>query len=138
MAGMKLKSEIVGDMLAARGHLQHSFRKANNMKLDGAFSEEDLEALESFTSRFARYSDLVIMKYFKLLALEKDPAFRGSVIDILNLAEKYGWISSSQTWRRIREMRNFSAHEYSPEAVLNLIPEFLRLSEELFQVRLDL
>ena len=82
-------------------------------------SEEELEVLESFSSRFARYSDLILSRYLRFLAREKDPAFRGSAIDIINLGEKFGWIKDAAAWRRIRELRNLAAHEYESEDSLS-------------------
>lgn len=132
-----IKKDIVAELGAARVHLLFSVKRAKQIDLSQSLSEEALEILESFTSRFARFTEMMIMQYFKHLVLEKDPGFRGSPIDILNQAEKYGWITSSTTWKRILEMRNYSAHEYSANAVLNLIPEFINLSEQALNVRLD-
>lgn len=122
------------DLLKAKGHLEYSYAKVRKIKLTDRMDEETLETLESFSSRFARFSDLAVSRYFRALSLEKDPAFRGSVIDLLNQAEKHGWIESAEKWKRIRELRNLAAHEYSSEDVLALYRELIGLTDELLKV----
>ena len=61
---------------------------------------------------------------------QANPGFRGTVIDILNEAEKAGWIKSAETWKRIRELRNITAHEYSDQEARELYAEVANLSRE--------
>lgn len=130
-----LERKILEDLAAARQHLDYSFKKVLRIDLEKNLDEEELETLESFSSRFARYSDLIISKYLRFLARQKDPAFRGSVIDVLNQGEKYGWISDQETWRRIRELRNVAAHEYEAEDYKMLYKELIRLAPHLFSFK---
>ena len=119
MPDLNLKEKLLEDLRASRRHLEYSYNKACLLALDRDLSEEELEVLESFSSRFARYSDLILSRYLRFLAREKDPAFRGSAIDIINLGEKFGWIKDAAVWRRIRELRNLAAHEYESEDSLS-------------------
>lgn len=128
---------VIAHLARARAHLDYSYLKAAKIPLDQDLSEEQLEILESFSSRFARYSDLLISRYFRLLVLEKDPAFRGSVIDLLNAAEKYEWIASAATWRRIRELRNVAAHDYEAEEYRKLYAELVLLTADLQKVKIE-
>ncbi len=129
-----LRIKIQNDLRKSKQHLEFSFNKVKLMVLAKDMQEEQLETLESFSSRFARFSDLLISRYFRLKALENDPAFRGSVIDLLNQAEKFSWISSADIWLRIRELRNIAAHEYSAEDYLKLYEELVRLTPELLKI----
>ncbi len=122
---MNIAEKNAADVARALGHLSYSYQKIQNFDLNReTWSEEELEVLESFASRFARASELIISRLFRSMALRQDPGYRGSVIDILNLAEKEGWISSAQSWVRIRELRNIAAHEYTDE-------EFSKIYREL-------
>lgn len=129
-----LKKQIHLQLEKALGHLEYSYQKVQKMDLGKDLDEEALETLESFASRFARYSDLIVAKYFRLLAKEKDPAFNGSVIDLLNLAEKYNWIQSTENWKRIREIRNLAAHEYTLEDYTELYKEIFQLTPSLMEI----
>jgi hypothetical protein len=122
-----LEEKTLIDLSKARQHLSYSYNKVRHFNFETEWSESELEVLESFSSRFARYSDLIVSRFLVLSARKKDPAFRGSAIDLLNLAEKFGWISSAIEWRRIRELRNVAAHEYSADDYKSLYKELVKL-----------
>lgn len=138
MPPVLVKAKVKADLEKARKRLDYSFNKVKNQTFDHELEESELEVLESFASRFARFSDLIIARYFRLLLLEKDPAFRGSLIDLLNHAEKNTWISSKDTWLRIRELRNLAAHEYEAENYHALYQELIQLTPQLLSVSIDL
>lgn len=138
-ASSDLKSQVMKSLLQAKSHLEYSFKKVQKIPLSSEnLTEEQLETLESFSSRFARLSDMIISKYFRLLLKEKDPAYRGSVLDILNQAEKYGWIEDAKIWKRIRELRNVAAHEYEASNYKQLYTELIQLTPHLLKVSVDL
>ncbi len=119
-------------------HLQYSYDKVRKMQpIAESSTEEQLEVWESFSSRFARSSYVLISNVLRFLILTKDPAFRGSVIDLLNQAEKFDWIDSAEQWRRIRELRNIAAHEYSVSDLRALYLELVDLCPHILKVRID-
>ncbi len=67
-------------------HLEFSLNKIN--KIPKEFDIDDnniLEIFESFTSRFARLSDIIAKKLIRLLILRDDPSFDGGFMDSLKL-----------------------------------------------------
>jgi hypothetical protein len=123
-------------LLKSLQHLEYSFKKVSHLDpVSEMSSEQELESWESFSSRFARSSDLYISKVLRKLILEKDPAFRGSVIDLLHEAEKFHWISSANSWRRIRQLRNVAAHEYAIDDLSALYQELLQLTPILLEAK---
>ena len=74
---------------------------------------EDLERLESLTSRFARLSDLLIQRIFRLID-EIELVGAGTLLDRIYRAEKRGWAEASEMIK-IRELRNLIAHEYASD-----------------------
>ena len=82
-----------------------------------AYSDEDFsESLEAFTSRFARLQDTLGDKLIPHLlnAMGEKPA---SVIDNLDKAERFGWITSADEWLAIRDLRNQMVHEFIEDLV---------------------
>jgi hypothetical protein len=69
------------------------------------------ERLDAFVSRFGRLQDNLGDKLLPqlLIAMAEKP---GAAIDNLNLAERFGWIESTDTWLMIRKLRNQMVHEY--------------------------
>lgn len=122
-----LAQKIAADLKKALGHLEYSYKKATHTLKKPQLAEDDLEDLEGFGARFARASDIAVQKFLRLKVLEKDPGFNGGVIDVLNQAEKFGWIGSAREWSRIRELRNVTAHEYSETEARTLYGEILKL-----------
>lgn len=124
-----LMDTLKSEFLKSIHHLLVSYKKVKRLKTEvGVLSEDELEIWESFSSRFARSSDIFISKLLKAMILEKDPAFRGSVIDLLNEAEKFSIIEDAKTWKRIRELRNVAAHEYSSSNLSELYQEIRKLA----------
>ena len=133
---MDILEKNKSDVRRALGHLQYSFLKVRDWDLPGiSWSEEKLEVLESFSSRFARTADLVVTRLLRGMALAKDPAFRGPLLDLLNFAERERWIDSARTWFRIRELRNIAAHEYANDDLQKLYAELIQLTPSILAIR---
>lgn len=133
---MELSKLISQDLKKSLSHLEYSYAKVAKMSADVAsLDEEALETWESFSARFARTSDIFVSKFLRLKIKGKDPAFRGSVIDLLNEAEKFSWIESAATWRRIRELRNVAAHDYAASDLSALFKELVALCPEILKVK---
>ena len=110
--------------------LRYSFEKCGRIGLKAVYAPEELESYESLCSRFARLSDIVIQKVFRLLdeiALEEP----GSVRDRINRAEKRGLVESGETFVAIRMLRNDIAHEYMPEAIRDIFKKVMELAPPL-------
>ena len=91
--------------------LSYSFDRCTEIKGQAQFSDENLERFESLTARFARLSDLLTQKIFRLID-QNDLEDVGTVRDRINRAEKKGLIESAEQFILIRELRNSIAHEY--------------------------
>ncbi|RYU56646.1 hypothetical protein EWI61_14450 [Methylolobus aquaticus] len=86
------------------------------------------ERLEAFVSRFGRMQDTIADKLLPrwLLALAETP---GSLIEVLNRAERLGVVESTERWLQARKLRNRLIHEYMVDpaafaADLHLAREF--------------
>lgn len=93
--------------------LQFSYDRAESIPLasDRAITPEQAERLEALAARFARLSDILVQKVFRAIdAIEL--VDEGTLLDRLARMEKRQIISSMETWRTIRELRNQIAHDY--------------------------
>ncbi len=111
----------------ARKTVLYSFEKCAAIGIKASYSPEELESFESFTGRFARLSDILIQKLFRLID-ELDLETSGTVRDRINRAEKKNLIVSSDIFVEIRMVRNEIAHEYLPEAIHDLFGKVLALT----------
>jgi hypothetical protein len=110
--------------------LRHSLDKCSKIVPDGELTIEELDCFEALSARFARTSDLLTQKIFRLIdriELETD----GSVIDRINRAERRGIVENSEQMKEIRRLRNDIAHEYKQEGMEELYQSLLRLTKVL-------
>jgi len=113
-----LKSELEL-MNKATEYLQYSYKNCQVIERKENYTDEELEHFESLTGRFARLSDLLIQKIFRLID-QLDLEDKGTVRDRINRAEKKELISSAEEFVDIRELRNNIAHEYDPTAIISV------------------
>lgn len=71
----------------------------------------EAERVDAFVARFGRLQDTTGDKLLPALLRFVGQA-PGPVLDNLNLAEKWGWLSSAQMWMDTRLLRNRMIHEY--------------------------
>jgi hypothetical protein len=91
------------------------------------YSPEEFDAIETLTSRYARTSDILIQKVFRSIdkvELEE----RGSMLDVINRADKRALFESVDEIREIRDLRNKIAHEYSKEDLEALFADVMRFT----------
>lgn len=93
---------------------------------------EELEILESLTSRFARLTDLLTQRIFRLID-EIELAGTGTLLDRIYRAEKRGWGEASELIK-IRELRNLIAHEYASDKMPEIYAVILAMSPALLAV----
>ena len=124
-----LKNELKV-LVDAREVLRYSFNKCSSIGIKESYEPEELESFESFTGRFARLSDILIQKIFRLVD-ELDLDTQGTIRDRINRAEKKELIVSSDVFVEIRMIRNDIAHEYLPEAIHEIFGKVLLLTPHL-------
>ena len=123
----KLLNEYKTSLLKALGYLKYSYKKVQSLSMDMEDADPELlETWESFVARFARATDIFLMKYIRARAKLDDPAFEGSFIDHLNRAEKLDLIEDAHLWLEIRKIRNQATHEYTPQ---ELSPYLTKIKE---------
>ena len=102
--------------------LQQSRDKTHQLLQQSEFSFEELESIDSLTSKFSRTSDIYLQKVLRSIwmLLREDTV---PLIDLLNRAEKLMIIVSAEELLQMRDIRHQIAHEYLPEAVPELAKE---------------
>lgn len=94
--------------------------------------QELSERVDAFVARFSRLQDTLGDKLLPEL-LEALGEERVILIDRLDMAEKLGWIQSSDQWIAIRQLRNQMIHEYieDPEILAKALQTGHEYVEEL-------
>ncbi len=103
----------LAELADARKHLDYSFGQVAGLPgtLAGV-TEGQLESVEAFTGRFARAVDLLVNKVLRSLdRMEMKP--EGTLLDVVNRAEKRGFVGQALELRKMKEVRNTIAHDYA-------------------------
>jgi uncharacterized protein YutE (UPF0331/DUF86 family) len=91
-----------------------------------------LVLLEAFSARFARLSDILLKKIFRLLD-EMEQTEEGTLIDVANRAEKRGLIDSASEFRNMRKLRNEITHEYAVTELPEIARQLLAFTPSLLE-----
>ena len=127
---LKLLVDELNLLTGASNILEYTYKKCEGIKITKNCTQDEIDLLELLASRFARLSDILIKKVFRLLEkidLDDD----GTIRDTINRAEKKGLIKSADTFIEIRTLRNDFAHEYIPEAMSDIFLDVFMYSPEL-------
>jgi len=106
--------------------LMYSFEKCKIINLKDTYSNEEFEAFEAMTSRYARTTDMLINKVLRSLdAVEYIDG--GTVIDATYNTEKRG-IADAQELRKLKDLRNLITHEYVTEKIVRFFDKILEFT----------
>lgn len=109
--------------------LKYSYDVCSELGIKEEYSFEELDKFESFTGRFARLSDLLIQKIFRLID-DIDLESPGTIRDRINRAEKKELIESADVFIEIR-VRNQVAHEYIQDEIQEMFGKILEYTPPL-------
>jgi hypothetical protein len=113
--------------------LKRSYQICRAIGIKPKYKEDEFDAFEILTGRFARLSDMLIQKVFR--SIDKiEFENEGTLLDVLNRSHKRGLISSIDEIREIRELRNDISHEYTPRELKELFEDTLRHTTVLFEI----
>ena len=117
----------------AAGYLRESFEICLPLLHGTPYRSQELREFEAVTARFSRLSDLLLQKALRYIGtIEANDS--GSIIDIINRAEKQGIADKAQTLSEIRDLRNEIAHEYATRDIDALTRDVVRLSPDLLDM----
>ena len=120
------------DLRRISTHLQESLKNCVDLPANPSIEDLWSDRVEAFMSRFARTADLLVNKSLRtLVAFElEDP---GTLLDILQKAEKRGIISSAANFRKIKQLRNMIVHDYAGDDLAESFSLCRRWTPELLE-----
>jgi len=112
--------------------LQMSVDKCGKIGIKQEYSFEEQESFDSLTSKFGRTSDIFTQKVIRTTWLLLHESFV-PFIDMMNIGVKMEMLQSTDEMIGIRDMRNQIAHEFIPEALRDLVPEVIEMTQQLVE-----
>ena len=91
--------------------VQRSYEQTNRIEPKINYTIEEFDKLENLASRYARTTDMLVNKVLRSIdTVELEDI--GTIIDIMNRAEKRGIVPSAELLHTIKDLRNNIVHEY--------------------------
>jgi hypothetical protein len=126
-----LKANLEG-MRRSVDWLRRSQERCAKIGIKGAYTAEEFDAFENLASRFARTIDIITSKVLRSIdAVELEDG--GTLIDVINRAEKRGLVASAERIRDLKQLRNDIVHEYETDDLQKLFGQVLEGAPELFE-----
>jgi hypothetical protein len=125
-------ADIIEKLQEATRHLKISLKLCEEIGLN-AKTENALIQFEALTSRFARVTDILIHKVYRSIDVVEFVE-GGTLIDVMNRADKRKLIDSIQEMRILKDLRNEIAHEYIPTRIQLIHQEVLELAPRLLEL----
>ena len=121
---------------ASLAWIKRSYERCTAIGIKTTYSEDEIDAFENLSSRYARTTDLLVGKVLRSLDIVEFTG-GGTLVDVVNRAEQRGIIESVDDMRGLKALRNEIAHEYSPtelweffELILKATPKLLSVAEK--------
>lgn len=126
--------EFLHQMRDSMRWLQRSYDQCKKIGIKESYTEEELDKIENLYSRFGRAVDLIVNKVFRSIdKVELEEG--GTLLDVVNRAEKREIIESVEEIREMKDLRNQIVHEYLFEALIPLIEDVLQYTPKLFEIQ---
>ena len=126
---IEILQENISGLKEARKWLQRSYDICRNYSLPPV-KDEEMDAFESLTSRYARAGDMLFNKVFRSIYYIEN-AETASLLDVTLFMEKIGVVDDAVEVRKIKELRNDIVHDYAFDDLNGLFKEVLNLTPAL-------
>ena len=134
---MRLSSEMLVQNFEALEKqifwLNVSLTECHIIGLKEDYSIDEFGRLETLTSRFSRSIDFLVRKMFRSID-DYEFESQGTLIDVVNNADKRGLITSVEEIRIIKDIRNEIVHEYVEEGLLDTFEDVLKHGDRLLEM----
>ena len=113
--------------------LKRSQTKCSQIGVRERYTEDEFDDFENLASRFARMLDAILNKVLRSIdAIELEDG--GTLLDVVNRAEKRGIVDSAERVRDLKDLRNDIVHEYETDDLRSLFQQTLDATPELFAI----
>ena len=113
--------------------VKYSLKQTCVIESKEKYTNEEFDKLENLTSRYARTTDMLVNKVLRSIdTLESEDI--GTIIDIMNRAEKRGFVSSADLLHILKDLRNNIVHEYKIEAITGFFDDVRKYTPILLEI----
>jgi uncharacterized protein YutE (UPF0331/DUF86 family) len=113
--------------------VRHSYEQTEAIEIKSRYAIEEFDKLENLTSRYARTTDMLVNKVLRSIDTVESEDI-GTIIDIMNRAEKRGIVSSAELLHTIKDLRNNIVHEYKIAEITRFFADVKKYTPLLLEI----
>ena len=113
--------------------LLRSYEQTKNYKHLKKYNPDQFDQLEVLASRYARTTDMLVNKVLRSIDTVESEDI-GTIIDIMNRAEKRSIVQSSDILHKIKDLRNNIVHEYKISEIERFFKSILEYTPILIEI----
>jgi len=113
--------------------VRHSYEQTRTIEIKTEYAIEEFDKLENLISRYARTTDMLVNKVLRSIDTVESEDI-GTIIDIMNRAEKRGIVSSSELLHTIKDLRNNIVHEYKIAEITRFFSDVQKYTPLLLEI----
>ena len=113
--------------------VRHSYEQTAAIQTKTKYETEEFDKLENLTSRYARTTDMLVNKVLRSIDTVESEDI-GTIIDIMNRAEKRGIVSSAEILHTVKDLRNNIAHECKIDEITNFFSDVKKYTPLLLDI----
>jgi len=132
---LNILSENIKALNLSAEWVRYSYEQTSAIAIEPKkdYTVEEFNKLENLTSRYARATDMLVNKVLRSIdSVELEDI--GTIIDIMNRAEKRGIVSSAELLRTLKDLRNNIAHEYKITEITGFFADVLKYAPVLLEI----
>jgi uncharacterized protein YutE (UPF0331/DUF86 family) len=113
--------------------VRHSYEQTIKIDIKSKYEIDEFDKLENLTSRYARTTDMLVNKVLRSIDTVESEDI-GTIIDIMNRAEKRGIVSSAELLHTIKDLRNNIVHEYKIAEITKFFADVKKYTPLLLEI----
>jgi len=113
--------------------VQRSYEQTKAIVRKDDYSIDEFDRLENLASRYARTTDMLVNKVLRSIDTVESEDI-GTIIDIMNRAEKRGIVETAELLHTIKDLRNNITHEYQIAEITKFFADVIKYAPVLLEI----
>ena len=130
---LEILRENINKLNLSAEWVHRSYEQTKEIERKNTYSPEEFDKLENLASRYARTTDMLVNKVLRSIDTAESEDI-GTIIDIMNRAEKRGIVESAELLHTIKDLRNHIVHEYQISEIVIFFAEVLKYAPVLLEI----
>ena len=130
---LEVLQENISKLNLSAEWVRRSYEQTKAIDRKDVYSIDEFDKLENLASRYARTTDMLVNKVLRSIDTVESEDI-GTIIDIMNRAEKRGIVESAELLHTIKDLRNSIVHEYQITEITRFFADVIKYSPILLDI----